>query len=226
MTERKRKENMESMDLKRETFARALSELITVTDPVHGIGHVKRVESLAFEIGMAEGADMDVVLASAWLHDIGDSVGFAGKRKEASLFNADMAVTILRDLLRELPMLEGKLDQVHHAIHAHSFSAGVRPETLEAMVLRDADRIDAIGAIGIVRWAMYSARIEGGTLAHPTDPFAGHRNLDDRKWHLDHIRIKLLTLADGVLTPSGRELAAGRHEFVKGFLEQIEKEWR
>jgi uncharacterized protein len=112
---------------------------------------------------------------------------------------------------------------VAHAITTHSFSANLPPETLEAKILQDADRLDAIGAIGVARYFYISGRMN--SLLHDlADPAAEHRPLDDSRFALDHFPAKLLKLANGFQTEAGRRLAAQRHvrlvEFRRQFLDE------
>ena len=108
----------------------------------------------------------------------------------ASRLSADAAVALLRD---SFGYPEEKLDAVHHAIHAHSFSAGVPVQSVEAGILQDADRMEALGAIGIARM-FYTGGKMGSALFDPDDILAEHRPLDDRRFSLDHIDAKLLKL--------------------------------
>ena len=110
-----------------------------------------------------------------------------------------------------------------HAIAAHSFSAGIPPETLHARVLQDADRLDAIGMIGVAR-CFYTAGRMGSALYHPQDPRAESRSLDDAAYALDHFRAKLLRLADGFQTPAGAAIAQDRTAAIAGFMAAFEDE--
>jgi uncharacterized protein len=114
--------------------------------------------------------------------------------------------------------------RVAHAIAAHSFSAGIRPESLEARVLQDADRLDAIGYIGIARCFNTAGRM-GSSLYHDGDPAGVGRVLDDRAFALDHFRAKLLKLAEGFQTAAGARMAQERTavlaDFVAGFEAEI-----
>ena len=118
----------------------------------------------------------------------------------------------------------GDIDAVHHAIHAHSFSAAIAPRTLEARILQDADRLDAIGHIGIARCFAVSGGM-GRALYDPVDPVAGNRPLDDSQYALDHFYAKLLKLKDDFQTATGQELARARHKkleiFVEGLLDEV-----
>ena len=106
---------------------------------------------------------------------------------------------------------------VAHAIEAHSFSANVVPTTLEAKILQDADRLDAIGHIGIARCFYVSGRL-GRAIYDPENPDASNRELDDAKYAVDHFYTKLLKLAGSFRTETGSKLGAERHKTTRDFL--------
>ncbi|RYE66898.1 MAG: phosphohydrolase [Rhizobiaceae bacterium] len=100
----------------------------------------------------------------------------------------------------------------------HSFSANLEPQTIEAKILQDADRLDAIGMIGAAR-CFYIAGRMGSALYDPADPLAKHRPLDDRTFAIDHFETKLFKLADGFKTQAGRQAANERHQRLKSVLD-------
>jgi uncharacterized protein len=114
-----------------------------------------------------------------------------------------------------------------HVIETHSLSAGLKPETPEAKIFQDADRLDAIGAIGIARCFHVGGRMDGA-LYHLGDPGAKARVLDDRAYALDHFSTKLFKVSDGFFTAEGQRMAAARTErmtkFVAAFLAEVEGE--
>jgi uncharacterized protein len=112
---------------------------------------------------------------------------------------------------------------ISHAIEAHSFSAGIVPRTIEAMVVQDADRLDAVGAIGIARCLMVGGAL-GRALYHPDDPFAAARPLDDTTCTIDHFYVKLFKLADTMQTAAGRDEAHARCAYMRSFLEKLGSE--
>jgi len=114
----------------------------------HDFHHVWRVVQLAERIARAEGADPEIVLAAAWLHDIGESRG----RADHHLRGAAMA----RELLATGGRPPGFVEAVAHAVEAHRFRVDPAPRTLEARVVSDADKLDAIGAIGVARAFAYA----------------------------------------------------------------------
>lgn len=157
-----------------------------------------------------------MLVASTILHDCVAVEKNSPLRSQASRMAADRARAVLMDL--GWPVLE--IDAVSHAIEAHSFSAGVEPHTLEARILQDADRLDALGFIGVARCFYVSGRLER-PLYDPEDPAAEGRDLDDSRFTLDHFQTKLLHLADGFRTQTGRELARERQLRLEGFYRGI-----
>ena len=188
-------------------------------DAAHGLDHIRRVVHNARRIALAEQADLGIVGPAAWLHDCVSVEKNSPLRAQASTLSADAACLFLK--AKGYPA--HWLDDIHHAIRAHSFSAGIPPETLEACVVQDADRLDALGAVGLARCFMVGERL-GLPLYHPKDPFSRSRAPDDRQWILDHFYVKLLTLPDTMQTETGRREAHRRAEFLKQFLHELAQE--
>ena len=185
----------------------------------HDVSHVRRVVGNARTLMTKEGADPLVVVPAAWLHDCVVVPKNSSQRAEASAMAAERAVEFLT-----FAGYPGQtLDGIHHAISAHSFSAGIPPRTLEAKVVQDADRIDALGAIGIARCFAI-----GGALKRPLycddDPLCEERPPDDRRYTVDHFYAKLLTLEGTMQTRAGRDEAARRTEHMKAFLVQLKQD--
>jgi len=187
-------------------------------DGSHDLTHLHRVRTNARAIAAAEAESGDpaVLAAACWLHDLVAIEKNDPRRAEASRLSAVAAA----DLLRGWGWDEARIAGVAHAIEAHSFSAGIVPETAEARILRDADRLDAIGAVGIARAFAVSGRL-GHALYDAEDPGAARRPLDDRRFAIDHFRTKLLDLADGMLTVTGRRIAAERTAVLREFLDRF-----
>jgi len=163
----------------------------------HGIEHTERVYKLCEKIGNQLKVKMDVLLPAAILHDI------ARGEENHALKGSKMAERILSDY--EVPLLIR--EQISHAIHTHRFSENLKPETLEAMILSDADKLDAMGAVGIYRAAAFSSEV-----GRPFEDF------------IDHFHEKLLELKDLLYTDEAKILAEERHEFMQKYLEQIKNE--
>jgi len=112
------------------------------------------------------------------------------------------------------------LADIHHAIEAHSFSANIETQTLEARIVQDADRLEAVGAIGIARCFLTGGSM-GTPLYDPADPFARKRDPDDRSYTLDHFYCKLLGLTETMKTKAGKAEAIKRTNYMRGFLNQL-----
>ncbi|MDI9642679.1 MAG: HD domain-containing protein [Archaeoglobales archaeon] len=158
---------------------------------------MQRVVKLAKLIAEREGANLEIVLKSAELHDC------ARDKDNHAIESAKLA----REILKVQGCSEDFVEAVAHAIEAHSFSAGIKPRTLEAKVLSDADKLDALGAIGVARAFMVAG--EKG------------RNIEET---IKHFEEKLLKLKDLLYTETARKLAERRHEFLKRFYEEIRKD--
>lgn len=188
-------------------------------DGSHDTSHLDRVWNNARAIMAGEGGDAELVAAAVLLHDCVHVEKSSPLRGQASRLAAERATGVLSGL----GWAQDRVAAVGHAIAAHSFSAGIAPQTLEARILQDADRLEAIGAIGVAR-CFYTAGRMGSLLYDPADPRAERRKLDDRAFAIDHFRTKLLKLEDGFQTPAGARLARERTQLVADFLAAFEKE--
>jgi uncharacterized protein len=204
-------------------FQQLLSELspvlATTTDGSHDLSHLERVWHTARLISSEEGGDLKVVAAAVILHDCVAVEKDSPLRGQASRLSAEKAATVLEQ--REWSSQE--ISEVAEAILTHSYSAGLEPTTLEGRILQDADRLDAIGAVGIAR-CFYTAGRMGSKLYDPADPQAGDRDLDDRSYALDHFPAKLLRLATGFQTRTGTRMAQERYISLKIFYEAFMEE--
>jgi uncharacterized protein len=172
---------------------------------------------------MEEGSEADelVLLAAAYFHDWVSLPKNHPQRSDSSRLSAEKMVELLRGVFRDFPA--EKVEGVRHAIHAHSFSAGVKPETVEARILQDADRMEALGAIGAAR-TFYIAGQLSTQLFESEDPLAMERALDDRHYALDHFQVKLYKLPGLMNTAAGRRLAERNAEWLRLFAEKMDKE--
>ena len=190
------------------------------TDGSHDLAHILRVFRNAMRIQAGEGGEADVLAAAVLLHDCVAVEKNSPLRSQASRLAAEKASAILR----HLGWPEVKVLAVAHAILTHSFSANIPPETIEAKILQDADRLDAIGMVGAARCFYVAGRLNS-QLYDPADPRAENRPIDDRTYSIDHFPAKLFKLADGFQTRTGAALAHERHarleKFYDLFLEEI-----
>lgn len=209
---------MKSLEVFEEQFLEFISTEM-VTDVAHDINHVLRVVKTAKQLSRKEGAQDKVVVPAAYLHDCFTFPKDHPKRKQSSLFAAEKAA----EFLNEIGYPNQYLQEINHAIVAHSFSANVNPATLEAKIVQDADRLDAIGAVGIARCFQVSTSL-GRSLYSTIDPFCSNRGPDDGTYTIDHFYSKLLKLADTMQTNSAREEAVKRAKFMQCYLEQLARE--
>ncbi len=193
--------------------------LLACGDAAHDALHLERVVANARWLLQQEPADMYVVLPAIWLHDCVHVPKQSPERSRASRLCAAHAV----DLLRSFDYPQALLPAVAHAIEAHSWSAGITPETLEAAVVQDADRLDSIGAAGVARCLMLSAEMKRPLYVLP-DPWCEQRAPDDGLSAVDHFHTKLLHLAPTFRTPAGRAEAERRTVFLQQFLAQLAHE--
>jgi len=162
---------------------------------------------------------MQVLLLAALLHDVGSEKKHALKPGESE----GMGRKTMEDFLESIGLEEVARDKVLYAVDVHRFSKGIIPVTLEARILQDADRLDAIGAIGIARVFLTGGTL-GRELYHPEDPFCRDREPDDKRWNLDHFYRKLLKLESGMHTKSAKKLAAERTAVLRRYLQDLEEE--
>ncbi|MFD1018424.1 HD domain-containing protein [Thalassobacillus hwangdonensis] len=172
----------------------------------HDYHHMKRVSAHARLIAEKEGADPFLAEAAGWVHDIGDT-------KLAA--SPETALEALWDFLAQLGLDQQMIRAIRTAMIDTSFSKGQVPETLEGKIVQDADRLDAIGAIGIARTFAY-----GGAKGQPI--YDGN---EQGKTSIHHFHEKLLKLKDGFHTDTAQQLAEERHDLLISFLDQFYKEW-
>lgn len=188
-------------------------------DPSHDLTHFDRVVTIAKKLAFTEGACIEIVVPAAWLHDLVNLPKDNPQRKNASSLSAEAAI----DFLKFIHYPDCFLDGIDHAIRAHSFSSQIEPQTLEAKVVQDADRLDAIGAIGIARCFNVGGQLRR-SIYNSNDPFAVERPPDDSIYTLDHFFIKLFSIAQNLRTPSGQKEGELRLEFMVRYLEQLKNE--
>ncbi len=188
------------------------------SDASHDLEHFRRVARTATCISLTEIPPVDslVLAAAAYFHDIVCLPKNHPESKLSSRYSAEKAGNILA----QLGFPKEKIDPVCHAILAHSFSAGVAPNTIEAKIIQDADRMEALGALGIMRTFYVSGRMRTAPY-HPSDLFAKRRPFDDKAFALDHFYCKLFKLPDLFQTKGGRQIALKRAEFLELFVKEL-----
>ena len=190
-------------------------------DPVHGFSHILRVYRLCEQIGTAEKADLRILRAAALLHDVEGDVDL---RSGHQLAAADFAEKILRNEGWSDPDIEA----VAHCIRSHRFrDQDENPQTLEAQVLFDADKLDAIGAVGVARAVGYALRAGMDVYALPSDQYleTGRLAKGETQTVAHEYLFKLRHIKDRIYTKTGRSLAEKRHQlmvdFFAGWMEEI-----
>jgi uncharacterized protein len=185
----------------------------------HDVTHTIRVHELCLRIGKEEKADLLVVQAAALLHDIGRG----REQLDPKVDHAEASAEMAKKLLVDCHFPEEKIPKVLHAIRVHRFSRQKVPQTLEAKILQDADRIDISGAIGVAMSFAYGGA-KNMELYDNDDPLAKNRKLDDSKYVLDHFQTKLLRLGETMHTVTATHLIRRRKEFLTSFMSQFVKE--
>lgn len=188
-------------------------------DAAHDLQHVLRVAKTAKALAQEEAAQMQVVLPAAYLHDCVSLPKNHPERSLSSRYAADKAI----GFLREIGYPSTYFDGIHHAILTHSFSADIPPQTLEAKIVQDADRLDALGAIGVARCIQVSTALGTG-LYSVDDPICRRRVPNDKHFAVDHFYTKLFKLKDKMHTRSAIKHAEQRVAFMENFLAQLEQE--
>jgi uncharacterized protein len=165
----------------------------------HGMDHIDRVTALCERIGREEHADMDILIPAALLHDIARPL-----EKQHGIPHHEEGARMAASYLSSIGYDKSKIPAIVSAIRTHRFKSAERPETLEAQILSDADKLDALGAVGIARTFMRAGE-------HGTSMADGVRHFHD----------KLLKLPGLMHTRTGQRFARDRHAFLREFLERI-----
>ncbi len=183
----------------------------------HNWDHTLRVCRLCEHLGAAEGVDLDVVLVAAYLHDIArdcqdDSSG--------AVCHAEEGARMAAPIVARLAFTENQKENILHCIRTHRFRGDFQPQTPEARVLFDADKLDAIGAVGVARAFLFAGEV--GARLHGNDA-----NLEDTRPYSSEdtgyreFKLKLCKIKDRMQTREGRKLARGRHAFMEKFFKRF-----
>jgi len=188
-------------------------------DSAHDILHVRRVAATAKLIAQAEGAVLGVVVPAALLHELINFPKDHPRSKESGEVCAERA----EQTLIAQGVTAPRAAAIAECIRVHSFSRGLLAQSLEAKVLQDADRLDAIGAVGVAR-CFATGQAMGTPFYAPEDMLCEDREPDDKRWTVDHFFRKLLRIEEGLHTPTARALAKDRAAFMRSFLNQLAQE--
>jgi uncharacterized protein len=168
----------------------------------HAYDHVKRVFSLAMKIGTTLGADLRILGAAALLHDVGRA-----NEEETGVSHSIVSGDMSAEILEEVGFTQNEIQSVRDAIRTHRFSEGLSPTSLEGEILCDADKLDALGAIGVFRAIAQAAATGDGAEAF-----------------LRHADEKLLKLHQMMYTEEGKRIAKTRHLVLSDFVGELRKE--
>jgi uncharacterized protein len=193
-------------------------------DPVHGLDHVLRVAALAERLARASGADLDIVLAAALLHDAkgaapaGQSAGRAEHERTSATFAAEV--------LADDGWQADRIAAVQHCIRAHRYRGSETPRTLEAKVLFDADKLDVLGAFGIARTIAYACQAGQPIFQAPSGQFMESGKLMPGEAHSAYHEyvFKLRKVKGRLQTKVGRQWAEAREPLLHAFFRQLAAE--
>ena len=203
----------------RPVFEGFLHEIDSQFDPSHRIDHVLRVTKTALELAQDEGANIQTVLPAVMLHDCVPIQKNSARRSMASTLSADKA----EELLRGWDYPCDDYTNIKQAIMAHSFSAGIAPETLEAKIVQDADRLDALGVIGFARAVAVGSQF-GNPLYNTEEPFPITRQANDKTNMIDHFYVKLFKVKDKLHTQAAKSEATRRLDAMHYLLKELGRE--
>lgn len=204
---------------------RKLAELVrpfyNTDDPAHDWPHIGRVAATAKKLAEGQNVNLDCILAAVFCHDLVNLPKNHPDRSRASELAAEKAEPMLKDA----GFSAAEITIIKTAVIEHSFSRGLKPSSMESAIVQDSDRLDSLGAIGVLRCASVNTLMKS-KYYDPFDPFAESRELDDRNFMVDHYYVKLFKLPDLMVTEAGRKEGYLRVEFMKTFLARLTKEIR
>lgn len=187
----------------------------------HDWDHTLRVYGLCERIGKAEGADMEVVKISAYLHDIGRSIQ---DNSSGRICHAAEGAKLAWGIVEPLSLSAFQKENIIHCIRSHRFRGNHEPRTLEAKVLFDADKLDSIGAVGVARAFLFAGEV-GAKLHNPDISVENTRPYSKDDTGYREFKLKLSRIKDRILTNEGRKLAKERHEFMETFFKRFLEEY-
>ncbi len=200
------------------------------SDPVHGFDHVLRVYRLAEYIAVCESADMEIVRAAVLLHDI-DASQMSEKDSRVNGLQRQQHHHASSEFAAQILQQEGwqaeRISAVQHCILSHRFrDDSEQPQTLEARVLYDADKLDAIGAVGVARALAFALQAGQPVFASPSDKFLESGQLEPGEPHSAYHEylFKLRKLKASLSTPTGQQLAEDRHRLMQDYFTNLAAE--
>jgi uncharacterized protein len=190
----------------------------------HDWTHVERVYNLAMNIGKKEGADLNILAAACFLHDIGRRAEFSSRGK---LRHEAIGAKQADKILHQLKIDQGIIDNIVHCVAAHRYRNELKPETLEAKVLFDADKLDSIGAVGVARIFLFAGYFKNPIYTGREKELAksaGRHSYTKEDTAVLEYEIKLKYVKDRILTAAGKKIAKRRHDFIVSYFQRFWQE--
>jgi uncharacterized protein len=202
-----------------ETLIPLVKPFYTPEDPAHDWPHIGRVVALARKLAEGETVDLPCLLAAVYCHDLVNLPKDHPERSRASHLAAEKA----QPLLLQSGFSRIEIEKIQQCVIEHSFSKGLKPTSLEAAIVQDSDRLDTLGAIGVLRCASVNTQMKT-SFYDPFDPLAQQRELNDKKFMVDHYFVKIFKLPELMNTAKGKAEALKRVEFMQLFLSTLMSE--
>ena len=192
----------------------------SVNDPVHGFNHVLRVYHMAEQLARAEGADLEIVRAAALLHD---AEGSAPNDEQSRANHHEASAFFAHTVLEAEGWSETRIAAVTHCIRAHRYRTTEAPQSLEAKILFDADKLDVLGAFGAARTIAYAVQANQPIFSEPSERFifTGEKEPGEPHSSYHEYLFKLRKVKDRLFTDEARRIAEDRHSFLTLFYEQL-----
>jgi len=201
---------------------RTAEKLLEGTNGSHDREHTRRVVKLCQRIGSKENVDMNVLIVAAYLHDIGR---YYQDSSSGAVCHAKKGARMAKQIINNLSLTKEQKNNILHCIRSHRFRGDSRPETREAMVLFDADKLDAIGAVGVARAFLFAGEV-GARLHNPEINVEDAKSYSKDDTGFREFKVKLCKIKERMLTKEGKKIASTRHAFMEKFFEQFLKEYK
>jgi len=222
------------MDIIQQVKSFAEKKLVSNKDSAHNIDHIMRTYNLAMELAKRQKVDLKIIKIAVLLHDIGvtkEQEDHSGKT-DHSIESAKMA----KPFLQKLGLSKDKIDHILDCIISHRYRATIKPSTLEAKIVFDADKVEALGAIGVARAFVWIGRNNGQIYKKENlnkyikENIYGSKNgrIKDKTKHSPQLdwELKGKHIASLLYTKKARQIAKRRSKFQENFLKELEKEVR
>ncbi len=186
----------------------------------HGPDHSERVYQMAIRLGKMMNADLEVLAAAGLLHDIGRA---KERQSRGTICHAEYGAELAGPILEKLGYQAEIINQIRHCIRAHRYRGACRPQSLEAKILFDADKLDSIGAIGIGRAFLFAGQI-GACLHNPEQDPRLTESYSQQDTAYREFQVKMKRVKGRLLTAAGAEIAIKRHQFMEIFFDRLNSE--